>query len=184
VDDVERFFAAPADLPETGVSQEPAGPLIARRIYKRYKRIVKIERSLGSDTPDEVLHMVRIHCKKLRYLIEFFSEVLPKGETEQIEKPLRRLQTCLGLFNDCSVQQRALLDYWERKRKETGNHERLALAIGGLIALLHHGQQAQRDRFHDTLDDFCSPQIARAVKAVCLDSAKLVADSTEGSQGG
>jgi CHAD domain-containing protein len=184
VDDVERFFAAPADIPETGVSQEPAGPLIARRIYKRYKRIVKIERSLGSDSPDEVLHMVRIHCKKLRYLIEFFSELLPKGETEQIEKPLRRLQTCLGLFNDCSVQQRALLDYWERKRKETGNHERLALAIGGLVALLHHDQQAQRDRFHDTLDDFCSPQIARAVKAVCLDSAKLVADSTEDSRGG
>ena len=89
---------------------------------------------MGSDTPDEALHKVRIHCKKLRYLIEFFSELLPEGETEQIEKQLRRLQTCLGLFNDCSVQQRALLDYWERKRKETGNHEELALSIGGLVA--------------------------------------------------
>ena len=118
IEKVERFFSAAADIPETDVSREPAGPLIAQRIYKRYKRILKIERGLGSDTPDEVLHKVRIHCKKLRYLIEFFSELLPEGETEQIEKQLRRLQTCLGVFNDCSVQQRSLLQYWERKRQE------------------------------------------------------------------
>jgi CHAD domain-containing protein len=119
------------------------------------------------------LHTVRIHCKKLRYLIEFFSELLPKGETEQVEKRLRRLQTCLGVFNDCSVQQRVLLNYWERKRGAAGNQEGLALSIGGLVALLNHGQEAERERFHETLDDFCSPQITRAVKAVCLDSAKM-----------
>jgi len=178
---VERFFAGPAELPETEVSQKPTGPLVARRIYKRYKRIVKIERSLGADTPDDVMHKVRIHCKKLRYLIEFFSELLHSGETEQIEKQLRRLQTCLGRFNDYSVQQRALLDYWEHKRKEIGNHEGLALSIGGLIALLNQGQQAERDRFHDTLDDFCSPQIARAVKVAYLDSAELAVGSTKDS---
>jgi CHAD domain-containing protein len=129
------------------------------------------------------LHTVRIHCKKLRYLIEFFSELLPKGETEQVEKQLRRLQTCLGVFNDCSVQQQALLNYWERKREATGNHEGLALSIGGLVALLNHGQQAERERFHQTLNDFCSPQITRAVKAVCVDSAKL-AESTDDSKAG
>jgi CHAD domain-containing protein len=179
IEEVERFFSAPGTLPETEVSQAPAGPLIARRIYKRYKRIVKIELSLGNDTSDAVLHKVRIHCKKLRYLIEFFSELLPKGETEQIEKQLRRLQTCLGVFNDCSVQQRALLEYWNRKRREAGDHESLALTIGGLIALLNHGQQAERERFHDTLDDFCSPQIGRAAKAVWVESGKLAGDSTD-----
>ena len=182
IEKVERFFSAPADILETDVSREPAGPLIAGRIYKRYKRILKIERGLGSDTSDEVLHKVRIHCKKLRYLIEFFSELLPEGETEQIEKQLRRLQTCLGVFNDCSVQQRSLLQYWERKRQASGPHEGLALCIGGLVALLYHDQQEERNRFHNTLDDFCSPQIARAVKAVCVDSAKLGSGSAEDSK--
>jgi CHAD domain-containing protein len=182
IEKVERFFSAPADLPETDVSREPAGPLIAARIYKRYKRILKIERDLGSDTPDEVLHKVRIHCKKLRYLIEFFSELLPEGETAQIEKQLRRLQTCLGVFNDCSVQQRSLLQYWERKRQESGRHEDLALSIGGLVALLYHDQQEERNRFHNTLDDFCSPQIARAVKAVYVESTRLDSDSAEDSK--
>jgi hypothetical protein len=83
------------------------------------------------------------------------------------------LQTCLGIFNDCSVQQRSLLQYWEHKRQESGRHEGLALCIGGLVALLYHDQQEERNRFHNTLDDFCSPQIARLVKAVCLDSAKV-----------
>ena len=182
IEKVDRFFSTTAEVPETDVSRAPAGPLIAQRIYKRYKRILKIERGLGSDTPDEVLHKVRIHCKKLRYLIEFFSELLPEGETEQIEKQLRRLQTCLGVFNDCSVQQRSLLQYWERKRQESGSHEGLALSIGGLVALLYHDQQGERSRFHNTLDDFCSPQIARAVKAVCVDSAKLGSGSAEDSK--
>ena len=119
IEAAEDFFAAPSHLPETEVSQSPVGPLVARRIEKSYKRIVKIERSLGADTPDEAIHQVRIQCKKLRYLVEFFSELLPADETEHIEKQLRRLQNSLGLFNDYSVQQRALLSYWERKRKDT-----------------------------------------------------------------
>jgi CHAD domain-containing protein len=176
---LERFFSKPVDLPDTDVSPAPMGPVVAKRIYKSYKRIVKIERSLGADTPDEAVHQVRIQCKKLRYLIEFFGELLPSDETEHIEKQLRRLQTSLGLFNDYSVQQRALLDYWEQKRKTGGNHEGLALSLGGLIALLNEGQQTERKRFHDTLDDFCAPQVARAVKAAYLDSDALAADSAE-----
>ena len=57
------LFAGPSKLPETEVSQNPVGPLVAGRIYKSYKRIVKIERSLGVDTPDEAVHQVRIQCK-------------------------------------------------------------------------------------------------------------------------
>jgi CHAD domain-containing protein len=179
IEAAEEFFSAPSHLPETEVSQSPVGPLVARRIQKSYKRIVKIERSLGADTPDEAVHQVRIQCKKLRYLVEFFSELLPAEETEHIEKQLRRLQNTLGLFNDYSVQQRALLNYWKRKRKEPGNHEELALALGGLVALLNQSQEAERDRFHKTLDEFCAPQIARAVKAAYVDSKALAADSTE-----
>jgi CHAD domain-containing protein len=178
IEAAEDFFSAPSRLPETEVSQSPVGPLVARRIQKSYKRIVKIERSLGEDTPDEAVHQVRIQCKKLRYLVEFFSELLPASETEHIEKQLRRLQNTLGLFNDYSVQQRALLNYWEGKRKEPGNHEELALALGGLVALLNQNQQTARDRFHKTLDEFCAPQIARAVKATYLDSKGLAGDST------
>ena len=179
IEAAEVFFAGPSHLPETEVSQSPVGPLVARRIDRSYKRVVKIERSLGADTPDEAVHQVRIHCKKLRYLVEFFSELLPADETEYIEKQLRRLQNCLGLFNDYSVQQRALMNYWELKRKDTGDYEELAMSLGGLVALLNHDQQAERDRFHNTLDEFCAPQIARAVKATYVDSKDLAADSTE-----
>ena len=179
IEAAEDFFTGPSHLPETEVSQSPVGPLVARRIDKSYKRVVKIERSLGADTPDEAIHQVRIQCKKLRYLVEFFSELLPDDETEYIEKQLRRLQNCLGRFNDYSVQQRALMNYWELKRKDTGDYDELALSLGGLVALLAHDQQAERDRFHSTLDEFCTPQIARAVKATYVDSKDLAADSTE-----
>jgi CHAD domain-containing protein len=179
VEAAENFFARPAELPETEVSQRSIGPLVAQTIFRSYRRIVKIERSLGEDTPDEAMHQVRIQCKRLRYMIEFFSELLPAEQTESIEKQLRRLQTTLGLFNDYSIQQRALFQYWERKRKKSGNHEELAFALGGLVAVLNKAQQDERDRFHQTLDEFCAPQIARAVKSAYRDSGVLAADSTE-----
>ena len=180
----ESFFAEPSHVAETEVSQRPVGPLVARRIYRSYKRIVRIERSLGADTPDEAVHQTRIHCKKLRYLIEFFSELLPAAETEYIEKQLRRLQTSLGLFNDYSLQQRALLNYWQRKSKNPGRYEDLALAVGGLVALLNEAQQSERDRFHKTLDEFCGPDIARAVKFAYRDSSALTGEAMERAAAG
>ena len=41
-------------------------------IWKRYRKVCKLARSITPDTPDEIVHDLRIDCKKLRYLMEFF----------------------------------------------------------------------------------------------------------------
>jgi CHAD domain-containing protein len=138
----------------------PVGPLVFRCIYKRYRKIRVIAAGIGTETPDEVVHQLRIECKKLRYLMEFFSELIPKEEGALIQKMLKRLQGRLGDFNDASVQQKSLLNYWEHKKSGPD----VAMGVGGLISILYHRQQQTRDFIKQSLGEFCSGSTAAAFK--------------------
>jgi CHAD domain-containing protein len=138
----------------------PVGPLVFRCIYKRYRKIRVIAAGIGAETPDEVVHQLRIECKKLRYLMEFFSELIPKEEGALMQKMLKRLQGRLGDFNDASVQQKSLLNYWEHKKSGPD----AAMGVGGLVSILYHRQQQTRDLIKQSLGEFCSGSTAAAFK--------------------
>ena len=138
----------------------PVGPLVFRCIYKRYRKIREIAAGIGAETPDEVVHQIRIECKKLRYLMEFFSELIPNEEGAQMQKMLRRLQGRLGDFNDASVQQKSLLNYHEQKKSGTDG----AMGVGGLVSILYHRQQQTRGLIKQSLGDFCGGSTAAAFK--------------------
>ena len=101
------FSTALADLgafvqadPGTG-SEGPAGDLpiggLAKAaIYKRYRRIIKQGSRISDATRDEKLHQLRIDCKKLRYLLEFFSSLFPEEAMTALIKQLKQLQENLG----------------------------------------------------------------------------------------
>jgi CHAD domain-containing protein len=183
MEELDRFFTAPDALPVSPASEHPIGPLVARRIRKRYRMIRRLRRTLTVATPDTVVHRLRIDCKKLRYLLEFFSELFSADETAKIQKQLRRLQTRLGVFNDYSVQQAALLQYWNRKRQEgiSGQvSDALSLSLGGLIAVLHYQQQIERERIHDALDAFSAKKVKGLFKrAFAVDPPLDPAPSTD-----
>ena len=151
---------------ETSHKPSPAadisvGPLVFRCIYKRYRKIRVIAAGIGTETPDDVVHQLRIECKKLRYLMEFFSELIPREEGALIQKMLKRLQGRLGDFNDASVQQKSLLNYWEHKKSGPD----VAMAVGGLVSILYHRQQQTRDLIKQSLGEFCSGSTAAAFKS-------------------
>jgi len=140
----------------------PIGPLVFSGIYRRYRKIRKIGRGISRDTADETLHQLRIECKKLRYLMEFFNELLPLEEGQLLQKQLRRLQGRLGDYNDSSVQQRFLLDWWHKRRSGIDD----ALAMGGLLTLLHQRQHQARLQIDGVLQEFIGDDIAITFKRV------------------
>jgi len=149
--EIEGFFSSAAPHGPAPAADLAVGPLVYLRIYKSYRKIRRLAASIGLDTPDEGVHELRIECKKLRYLLEFFSELVPEKQYASMVKSLRRLQNWLGEFNDCSVQQKSLLEYWQRK----GSGTAVALGLGGLIAILYERQQRTRCYILDALREFC-----------------------------
>ncbi|WP_170608199.1 CHAD domain-containing protein [Ruegeria arenilitoris] len=129
-------------------------------IWKRYRKVCKLARSIDPETPDEAVHELRIHCKKLRYLMEFFAQLFDAKAFKTIIKPLKRLQDNLGDFNDCSVQQDALLAFAVQQSSSSGQVDaNLGLSVGGLIAILNQRQQAERERVVSNFQHFDSPDI-------------------------
>jgi len=157
--ELQAFFAADSRHDPAPLAGQPLGPLVFRRIYRHYGKIRRLGAAIGADTPDEAMHELRIECKKLRYLMEFFAELVP-DEDGGLQKQLRRLQGNLGDFNDASVQQRSLLDYWRKKRTDG----EVSLGIGALVSVLYRRQQQSRERIMQALQEFLSEATARAFK--------------------
>jgi CHAD domain-containing protein len=171
--EVEEHFSAETPHEPSPAAGLPVGPLVFRRIYKRYLKIRRIAAGIGAETPDEAVHRLRIECKKLRYLMEFFAELFPKEEGAVMLRLLRRLQNRLGEFNDALVQQRNLMNYWERKRSGSG----VALGVGGLVAVLYRRQQQARGLIDEALEGFCGGSTAAAFKHAFKQASASAADT-------
>ena len=114
-------------------------------IWKRYRKICKIARGITAQSDDEDVHELRIHCKKLRYLMEFFAPLFPRKDIKQLIKPMKRLQDNLGAFNDCSVQIESLSGFLEsHKFRNKATQMKVAKSVGALIAILHQRQADER----------------------------------------
>ncbi len=136
-------------------------------IWKRYRKVCKLARGITPKTPDEAVHELRIDCKKLRYLMEFFAPLFDKSNFKTLIKPLKKMQDNLGLFNDYSVQQEALLNFVSTQSDARNRTSApLAMAAGGLIAVLDQRQKAERDHVIANFQHFDSPEIQNLFRAL------------------
>ncbi len=148
--DLMNSWAAFLPSEQSRVGTDPAVPAIAlarKIIFKRFKQVLKRGRAIGDDTPDEALHNLRIDCKKLRYLLEFFTSFFPKDKIDKLIGYMKKSQDNLGDFNDLSVQQQELMTYLNEVLPRSPDRLLCAAAIGGLIARLHSQQQGVRREF-------------------------------------
>lgn len=156
--DLTARFDEPSSLEGGPNAEAGAYEFACRLIWKRYGKICRLARNITADTPDEVVHALRIHCKKLRYLMEFFGPLFDDKASKKLIKPLKKLQDNLGRFNDLSVQQQALLDFVDQHTARSGQVDvQLGMAVGGLIAVLNQRQQDVRDRVVKSFEHFDSP---------------------------
>ncbi len=158
--EIEEYFSQATPHESSPAAGLHVGPLAFGRIYKRYRKVRGIAREIGAEASDEAVHQLRIECKKLRYLMEFFNELIPEEEGAAQLKVLRRLQNRLGEFNDASVQQKSLLDYWEQHKSKSAT----ALGVGGLVSILYQRQQRTRGLIDQELEVFCSGSTASSFK--------------------
>jgi CHAD domain-containing protein len=138
-------FEGPDTPPPGPCGLTPALPFARALIWKRYRKTCRLARHIGADTPDEVVHKLRIACKKLRYLMEFFEPFFPAASIASQIKSLKRLQENLGRFNDYSVQQCNLAGFLRtHRRSEMAENMALAESAGALMAVLHQLRRSER----------------------------------------
>ena len=149
----------------------PAGdtPVVALArgvVWKHFRRVLKRGNAIESHTPDEALHDLRIDCKKLRYLLEFFASFFPKDKMDELIGHLKKLQDNLGEFNDLSVQQADLMAALNGALPRGEGRMLCAAAIGGLVAQLHAQQRVVRRAFASAFAAFAKKKNVRLYRAL------------------
>ncbi len=157
--DWTAFLESPPESGSPDNAEAPAKALARRFIDKRHGRVIQLGAAIEASSPDAELHRLRIECKKLRYLLEFFSSLFSEGEIRLIIAQLKCLQDNLGDFNDLSVQQADLKKYLQTLSAERTHPETFA-AIGGLIGCLYREQQTVRAAFSKTFAEFNRAEVA------------------------
>ncbi len=104
-----------------------------------------------------MLHVLRIECKKLRYLMEFFASLFPRKKINALIGQLKNLQDNLGDFNDLCVQQEYLLNVVTELPASQHQVKKTLVAIGSLIETLEHEKKSVKDAFARTFTAFAAP---------------------------
>lgn len=155
--DWQAFLDQP--LPDDPNIPEGATPILdlaSRRIWHSARRVLKKGKAIEPETPAAALHRLRIECKKLRYLLEFFRSLYPEKELVPLIDALKSLQDNLGDFNDLEVQQGTLRQFAQTMLVEKIGTVSSLMAMGRLIERLEHRQVEEREIFHRRFKRFSS----------------------------
>ena len=153
----DAFLHEPVRKKDARNASVPIVNLARKRIDRQYRSIVRDGTYILEHTEDELLHTLRIECKKLRYLLEFFASLFPPKEMRRLIRQLKRLQDNLGEFTDLSVQQAYLLSIAETIEIDETRARRALVATGFLVETMARKQQDVKADFAGTFTDFASP---------------------------
>jgi len=160
----EKFLNEQQDNSSTLNSRVPVHNLANRIIKKKYKRIVKDGSHMNEDTPDAEMHKLRIECKKLRYMIEFFSSLYPAEDIKSLVRHLKILQDNLGEFNDLSVQRESLKAFVDNLETSDEKQKDCIVSTGGLISVLYERQREVRSEFTEKFNEFQDKEMKSVFK--------------------
>lgn len=133
---------------QTPMALKPILQVVKKLLLKRYHKMLTMSAAINSRSADEKIHELRIEFKKLRYLIEFFIDLLPKKRIGKIVSQIKKIQTVLGGYNDYCIQIEFLDDYIDDTWIE------MSKALSGLIAILYQKKTEERPKVEGALADF------------------------------
>lgn len=87
------------------------GAFASKRIERLRQRVLDEAAVLDENSPPLHLHELRKTCKKLRYMLEFSRNLLPKDALRELLSRLKDLQDALGAMHDLYVHHAALGEF-------------------------------------------------------------------------
>jgi CHAD domain-containing protein len=162
-----REFAAGDSALREGQAVPDFEDLAHTRIWRLYKKIVRLGQKISPESPPAELHELRKECKKLRYLIELSAKFLPSGKNSGVMKTLKSLQDVLGAHQDCDVQAAAMMDFSRSMNQDSMEAGYASLAMGILIGHLDAQKAEQREKFTACFEKFSGGRSRRGYRILC-----------------
>jgi CHAD domain-containing protein/tetratricopeptide (TPR) repeat protein len=157
-------------LPEKAA--RPIELLAAKRIRRAHRAVLEQGAKIGRRGSAKKMHRLRIRCKKLRYLLEFFRELYDDDDMRPLIRSLKRLQDCLGEFNDVQVQ-RATLRRFAKRTAGDAHAE-----IERMIQELGPREETAREQFGSRFAEFGSSENAERFRRLFPEPSSMPPPAT------
>jgi CHAD domain-containing protein len=157
----QAALAAVSNDPPPGAP--PIGHVAAAHAYAAYRRVVKAAASVDADTHADHLHKLRRRCKQMRYVLDSYASVYPRGPHREVLSALKSLQDCLGAIQDVDVQCRQLTELAHDMIRR-GTPAETLLAMGALRERTLRRDAAARQNLLPRLRTFCGPATRARVR--------------------
>lgn len=145
----------------------PVGETADARIWKTYRRLIKEGAVIDDSSPAEALHDLRKTGKKLRYLLEFFASLYPRGQIKGLIKALKVLQENLGDFQDLDVQAEKLAQFSQDMMQEGEHRVETYMAMGVLVEQFLARKKDVRAEFAQRFAAFSSAEVEGHFRLLC-----------------
>jgi CHAD domain-containing protein len=136
---------------------ETTGTLAADRTRLAFAKVSKRGAAITPASSHDNLHDLRKRCKELRYALEFFAPLYPPDAYGAVLSDLKRLQDCLGEFQDTEVQIGEIRALATSMLAANEAPAVTLLAMGEVTAWLAARQQRARQDFERRFAAFAGP---------------------------
>ncbi|MGP0027479.1 MAG: CHAD domain-containing protein, partial [Streptosporangiaceae bacterium] len=147
-------------------SGPPVAELAAARIRRAHTRVLRLGSAITPRSPADSLHTLRKRGKELRYVLEFFASLHDPQLYAAVLADLKRLQDCLGEFQDSEVQSAEVQSLAAVLLARQAAPASTLLAMGELAAQLGTRQRVARAEFADRFAGFASDAGRRRMAAL------------------
>ncbi len=182
--DWRTYLKNPATGKRPRRAGDPVRTVADNDIWSIYQTILKRGRAIDKNSPAERLHDLRIDCKKLRYLMEFFRSLYPAKKIAKPIKALKDLQNNLGDFQDFEVQADALPRFAEQMASEGKVPKATRSVMKWLAKTLAKHQNRSRREFAARFAAFDSKQHRREYEQLFRSSKRRRPASSAGGKAG
>jgi CHAD domain-containing protein len=141
------------------------GEVAGGRIWRLYRRMVKMGRGITADSDPQEYHELRKKGKELRYMLELFGTPLHDPDVvKPLIRALKGLQDVLGVHQDRDVQASMLKRLGEQVAVQSGGTAAL-MAMGALLERIQTEAQTARSQFAASFAEFASDAQRKFVDA-------------------
>jgi CHAD domain-containing protein len=153
--------------PSAKLSTKPIGVVADIRIWKTYRRLIKEGFSITENSPATDIHNLRKTCKKLRYLLEFFSDLYSQKEIKETINELKNVQENLGEFQDLDVQASKINHFQDEMSEEGETRKNTFIAMDALIENMSMKKEHVRTEFDQRFLKFSSIGVEKEFRDLC-----------------
>jgi CHAD domain-containing protein len=148
---LEVCSSSPLPRRPRGDQHVPVAEAAPALIRLAQKRVLRLGRTIGQDSPDADLHRLRILCKRLRYACEFFKEAFadPASGADPLKEYIEAMvqfQDCLGEHQDAVVAMARIRDLGQDLIRHGGLAPERLMDLGGLIQVQREIVRERRGR--------------------------------------